>query len=139
MFGVPFIIFADMAENTLAFAQYVYAAAGVPPNNAGVRGIAILTATFTCTIHSVSRRGGIWLSNVLAIFKVATLTLIILVGFCACNGVFGQQDMDDLSPQKAFSNTSTSAYGYAQGFLQILFSYSGWNQANMVGIPKKVF
>ena len=78
-----------MSGNAVAFVQYVYAAAGVPANNPGVRGIAIAAATATCTIHSVSRRGGIWLSNTLAFIKVGVLLLMVVTGFCAYGGVFG--------------------------------------------------
>ena len=121
-----------MSGNSIAFAQYVYAAAGVSPAHSGIIGIAILVATFTCTIHSVSRRGGIWLSNTLAFIKIGILLLIIVTGFCAYAGKFGKQDIDDLSPHESFTNVSNNPYGYANGFLETLFAYAGWNQVNMV-------
>ena len=121
-----------MAGNSLAFALYTYAAAEREPSNGGVRGIAILAATLTCLIHSVSRRGGIWLSNFLSFIKIAILVLIIITGFCAYHGVFGEQVVDNLTPQEAFGDVANDSYGYANGFLEILFAYAGWNQVNMV-------
>ena len=85
-------------------------------------------------VHALSRRGGIWLSNAFALFKVAMLLMIIVVGFCAYGGVFGPQEVDNLMPNKAFNNVSKGAYGYANAFVEVLFTYAGWNQVNMVGI-----
>ena len=136
IFGISFVLFAHVSGNTIAFGQYAYAAAGRDPTNAEVRGVAIIAATVTCVIHSLSRRGGIWLSNALALFKVAILMLIIIMGFCAYRGAFGRQDATDLGSETAFTDVASSPFGYANAFLHLLFAYGGWNQVNMVSVLK---
>lgn len=70
-----------MAGNCINFALRVLQASrpGVEPDNNLVRGIAIAAAAFACIVHAVSRRGGIWLNNTLAVIKVLILLLIIAV------------------------------------------------------------
>jgi len=80
-----------MAGNSIKFAVHVLKAANSNPDNNGVepskeivRGVALAAAAFACIIHSVSRRGGIWLSNFFACVKVgillAILALAIMIG-----------------------------------------------------------
>ena len=71
-----------MAGNSIAFAVRVLAAAnpdGPEPTKEVVRGVALAATTFACVIHVISRRGGIWLSNVLASVKVSILLLIVVL------------------------------------------------------------
>ncbi len=83
-----------MASNCLAFAARVLQAAhpNEDPNKAQVRGIALLAAAFACVIHSVSRRGGIWLSNFLACVKLGILLLIIVTTLVVVGGAIKDKD-----------------------------------------------
>lgn len=72
LYGIAFICLGNMAGNSVAFADRVLKASDPDrtPDDAAVRGVAIATATLTCFIHTVSRRGGIILNNVFAIVKI---------------------------------------------------------------------
>lgn len=142
VFGIAFIFFGNMAANGIAFAQFIYRAQGAQPSgeshdgpNGAIRAIAIGVSTFACTIHAVSRRGGIYLNNLLALIKVALLLVIIVTGFCAYGGVF-HNDKSIATPSNlatlhdSFPPAAKNAYGYAEAFLSVLFAYEGWNQAN---------
>ncbi|KAK3177785.1 hypothetical protein K4F52_009483 [Lecanicillium sp. MT-2017a] len=79
IFGAGFIAFGNMASNCISFATRLLLAADIEsPSNGTVRGIAIGIAILACFIHAFSRRGGIWLNNVLAVIKVLMLLLIIV-------------------------------------------------------------
>jgi len=127
-----------MAANGLAFGQFVYLASGYESADvpkAPVRGIAVAIATFACTIHMISPRGGIYLSNAFAAVKVTMLVFIILTWVVAAAGGFGNLVgiyTDLLHPQEAFRGSSHAAYSYAEAFLAVCFAYDGWNQANYV-------
>lgn len=127
-----------MAGNSIAFGDYILRAAGhESPNRASVRGIALGVITFTCLFHGTWRKGGIWLNNIFAILKVTTLCFIIVVGFCALGGVFGDKAnkaATNYALDNSFSNTSHSSYGYAEGFLSVIFAYTGFSQSNYVSI-----
>ncbi|KAK0752576.1 amino acid permease-domain-containing protein [Schizothecium vesticola] len=150
LFGISFICIGNMASNCIAFAVRVLAAAdvgqGTLNNNGLVRGIALAAAAFACIIHSVSRRGGIWLSNFLACVKVGILLLIIVAAIRV--GVLGKgviqgnfqtafTAVTDTKKLKAtgahdLARVDGGARGYAKAFLSIIFAFSGFDQANYV-------
>ncbi|KAL1648359.1 hypothetical protein SLS58_002112 [Diplodia intermedia] len=136
VYGVLFIVIGNMAGNSIAFGDYILRAAGHEnPNRASVRGIALGIITFTCLFHGTWRKGGIWLNNIFAALKVATLCFIIVVGFCALGGVFGDKANKaaaNFATDRSFSNTSHSSYGYAEGFLAVIFAYTGFSQSNYI-------
>ncbi|OJD37432.1 high-affinity methionine permease [Diplodia corticola] len=136
VYGLLFIVVGNMAGNSIAFGDYILRAAGHEnPSRAAVRGIALGVITFTCIFHGTWRKGGIWLNNFFAVLKVATLCFIVVVGFCALGGVFGDKAnkaATNYATDKSFSNTSDSSYGYAEGFLSVIFAYTGFTQSNYV-------
>ena len=132
-----------MAANGIAFAQFCFRIGNnADPSNKSVRGVAVVVATFACTIHAVSRRGGIYLSNILAIIKVFTLLLIFATGIAASAGAFPNHQISIAHPPNlssthdSFPTPAKNAYGYAEAFLSVLFAYAGWNQANYVSQQK---
>ncbi|KAK1676643.1 high-affinity methionine permease [Colletotrichum godetiae] len=146
IFGISFIVLGNMAGNSIHFAIRLLEAADVKPENGPVRGIALAVATFSCGIHAFSRRGGILLNNILAVVKILIMLLIIVAtivvatkGFPGANNVFDK----NTSPETSFKNASNEANSYAQAFLAIIFSFSGFEQPNYVlgeiSRPKKKF
>ncbi|KAM5350606.1 hypothetical protein ACJ41O_007111 [Fusarium nematophilum] len=135
LFGVGFIALGNMAGNSISFATRVLQAAGNEnPDGGAVRGIAIGIAILTCFIHAFSRRGGIWLNNLLAIVKVLILLLIIVTAIVVGAGGLDTENVIDenTKPSNAFGNASGDANGYAHAFLAIIFSFSGFEQPNYV-------
>ncbi|KAJ3530914.1 hypothetical protein NM208_g9108 [Fusarium decemcellulare] len=135
LFGVGFIALGNMAGNCISFATRVMKAAGNDdPSRGSVRGIALSVAILTCFIHTFSRRGGIWLNNLLAIIKIMILLLIVVVAIVVAAGGLDTQNSitENTSPSKAFETASNDANGYAHAFLAIIFSFSGFEQSNYV-------
>ena len=110
-------------------------------------------AAFACIIHAVSRRGGIYLNNLLALIKIGMLLVIVGTTLAVVGGgikdsngnrvenVFAQ----NLDPKVAFKapvdptagtilegTQDGTANGYAAAFLSIIFAYSGFEQNNYV-------
>ncbi|GJC84504.1 high-affinity methionine permease [Colletotrichum liriopes] len=127
IFGISFIVLGNMAGNCIHFALRVLEAAGVEnPDNGTVRGIALAAATFACSVHALSRRFGILLNNTLAMVKIMILLLIIIAAIV-----------------NSFKDASKEANSYAQAFLAIIFTFSGFEQPNYVlgeiSRPRKKF
>ncbi|TQN73470.1 High-affinity methionine permease, partial [Colletotrichum shisoi] len=147
IFGISFIVLGNMAGNCIHFALRVLEAAGVEePENGPVRGIALAAATFACSVHALSRRFGILLNNTLAIVKIMIMLLIIIAaivvgagGFPETTNVIGA----NTSPKNSFKNASQEVNGYAQAFLAVIFTFSGFEQPNYVlgeiSRPRKKF
>ncbi|KAF7553917.1 hypothetical protein G7Z17_g3276 [Cylindrodendrum hubeiense] len=136
LFAVVFIALGNMAGNSISFAIRVLRAADVEnPSNGAVRGIALGIATLTCFIHTVSRRGGIFLNNILAMIKVMILLLIIVTAIVVgAGGLKNTPNVitENTSTDRAFAGASSDANGYAQAFLAIIFTFSGFEQPNYV-------
>ncbi|KAK2023206.1 high-affinity methionine permease [Colletotrichum zoysiae] len=147
IFGISFIVLGNMAGNCIHFALRVLEAAGFDePENGPVRGIALAAATFSCSVHALSRRFGILLNNTLAMMKIMIMLLIIVAaivvgagGFPATKNVIA----DNTSPKNSFKDASKEANGYAQAFLALIFTFSGFEQPNYVlgeiSRPRKKF
>lgn len=111
-----------MAGNCINFAIWIMRAANSEASEGTVRGIAIAAATFACFIHAFSRRGGIWLNNLLAVIKLMMLLLIIITAIIVAAGTLPKTEnviSDNANARTAFSNASSDANGYASGFLAI--------------------
>lgn len=135
LFGISFICIGNMASNCISFALRVLQAAHPNDelNNGQVRAIAIAAAFFACFIHAVSRRGGIWLNNLLAVVKMSILFVIIITTFVVLGGRFKKSDgttvknvfMENMHYKVAFKNPQgneegeATANGYAAAFLSI--------------------
>lgn len=138
VFGLSFILLGHVAMNGIQFGILVLDAAGkgnIVNHDAVVRGIALSVAFAACFLHGTWRQGGIYLNNILAVFKIGILLMIFILGMCAVGGVFPRaaENAIDLSPRgKNVLEQTGAAYGYAEAFLAILFAFGGFNQANYV-------
>ncbi|KAK3366786.1 amino acid permease-domain-containing protein [Lasiosphaeria ovina] len=155
LFGISFICIGNMASNCINFGVRVLQAAHPEevPDNGRIRAVAIAAAAFACIIHAVSRRGGIWLNNLLAIVKVGILLVIVATTLAVVGKGIRDKDgnlvpnvfSQNLDPKVAFKppvdpakNPANAIYqegtanGYAAAFLSIIFAYSGFDQANYV-------
>ncbi|KAI5458244.1 amino acid permease-domain-containing protein [Mariannaea sp. PMI_226] len=135
LFGIAFICLGNMAGNSISFAMRIMGAAGNDdPKNSTVRGIALGVAVLTCFIHTISRRGGLFLNNVLAIVKIMILLLIVVTAIIVGAGGLDTPNVigENTKPSKAFDGALSDANGYAQSFLAIIFAFSGFEQPNYV-------
>lgn len=140
---MQFVLFAISTAGSISFSSYMILA-NDPDNRTPdawvIRGVAITALTGVCLIHAFTPRLGIWLSNGLGAFKLVLLSLVVFTGFAALAG-----RMEKPSPGnfKSFHGEGTlrddkgnspagAAAGYALALLQVLYAYSGWENANYV-------
>ncbi|KAL2164066.1 hypothetical protein VTH06DRAFT_3280 [Thermothelomyces fergusii] len=144
IFAVQFVLFAISTGNCISFSSYLLRAATQKQPEDGSwlnRGIAVAAITVVCLIHAFAPRWGIWLSNGFGVFKLIMLSLLVCTGFAALAGRMVAPRPDNFSsfrgagssrgPDKGFDSAG-AAGGYAIALLQVLYSYSGWENANYV-------
>ncbi|KAL1875908.1 hypothetical protein VTK73DRAFT_9763 [Phialemonium thermophilum] len=141
IFAVQFVLFAISTGNSISFSAYILRAATGDAHNGSWmnKGISIAAISVVCLIHSLTPRLGIWLSNGLGALKLVILALVVCTGFAALagrtvaptphnfssfNGEGSSSDPDE--------DSTAAAAGYALALLQVLYSYSGWENANYV-------
>ncbi|KAH6622698.1 amino acid permease-domain-containing protein [Chaetomium tenue] len=132
VFGVSFLVFGNTATNSVAFAVATLQAAGVTSTANKIVGIAIAANTFSCLLHSMSRKWGIRLNNLLGSLKLLLLVVMIIFGLA-----FLDRNVSDanFSSRTAFSRTPqtpTGVYRYAEALIYVVFPFGGFHQANYV-------
>ncbi|KAF7506036.1 hypothetical protein GJ744_012283 [Endocarpon pusillum] len=132
LYGIVFLILGNLSGNAIQLGVYVMAAAGHenPTKAKGpVIGIAILALTLAVLVHVCSRRGGIVLNNIFAVFKVSLVVVMILLGILHRAGVnLGGSKTQNRNFSRPFANTSTSLSNYVDCLIYILYTFSGFKQ-----------
>ena len=142
MYGIIYVILGNRTGNALMMATYIYKAAGRSGSASEIRGIAAAILTAVCIIHATWRKGGILLNNMLAILKASILVAIIAIGFSASAGAsFGhgkvhgytinpdtQTETSNFQVNSSFATSTNDAAGFASSFIQILYTFSGFEQ-----------
>lgn len=138
---MQFVFFAISTGNAISFSSYMLKAATLDAKNGSWlnRGISVAAISVVCLIHAFLPRLGIWLSNGLGAFKLVLLLLVVCTGFAALAGRAATPSPRNFS---SFSGPGSAtetherlegqAAGHALALLQILYSYSGWENANYV-------
>ncbi|KAH8878577.1 amino acid transporter [Thozetella sp. PMI_491] len=149
IFAVQFVVFAISSGGAISFSGYlIKAATGEPQAGSWLnRGIAVAAVTVVCLIHALLPRFGIWISNGLGVFKLVLLLLVVFTGFAALAGrtvvpvPSNFSSFDGAGSANGSGNTTLSpdmpgpantAAGYSLALLQVLYTYSGWENANYV-------
>ncbi|KAH8822955.1 high-affinity methionine permease [Flagelloscypha sp. PMI_526] len=134
-FAVITIILGFASSNALVCAQYILYSRGVVNPNADepwkMRGIAIAAYGIACLVVILHNRTAMWISNILSAFKVAILVFIVVTGWVVLGG--GTRVKDSHSHFKnGFAGTNNNGNAIAGAIINIIFSYTGWNNANNV-------
>ncbi|KAK5663901.1 hypothetical protein OQA88_112 [Cercophora sp. LCS_1] len=146
IFAVQFVLFAISTAGSISFSSYMMVAANpdATPDPWVTRGVAMTAITGVCLIHAFTPRLGIWLSNALGAFKLILLSIVVFTGFAALAGRLTVDPPNNFSsfdgpPMKnphreegEKEPTAASAALYAIALLQVLYAYSGWENANYV-------
>ncbi|EPS45308.1 hypothetical protein H072_707 [Dactylellina haptotyla CBS 200.50] len=153
IYAVTFVFLGNTAGNAIVFADYFLRMVGVQDPSAstpwGTKAVAVAVISFACFAHSIWRKGGIFLLNILAIIKIFILWTIIVLGYAARAGHFESVLREDppawesFEPSEAFHGRSTGLYGWTIAILSVLFAFGGYENANYVlseiKNPKVVF
>lgn len=131
LFGVSFLILGTTAANSVAFGQNVLLASQVDLTPGKVCAIALAGNTFCCLLHSISRRWGIRLNNVLGSVKFLMLIFIILIGLIWVDHSVAAANFDTSSTFSS-QNSPKLPYRYTEAILFVMFAFGGFHQVNYV-------
>ncbi|KAK4444386.1 amino acid permease-domain-containing protein [Podospora aff. communis PSN243] len=107
------------------------------------KGISIMAVTLVCLILAFAPKTGIYLSNTLGFFKLGMLSVVVIAGFTALAGNMKAPRPDNFSTfagagdacplsTRAYHNAPGSVANFALALIQVLYAYSGWENANYV-------
>ncbi|RHZ79534.1 hypothetical protein Glove_144g95 [Diversispora epigaea] len=83
--------------------------------------------SFITAYHLFSNKVAVWMNQILAIIKVLTLLIVVIIGFTKIRSY-----PERLSYNYLFGNAREIEYynNYSSSMLKVLFAYSGWNTLN---------
>jgi hypothetical protein len=138
IYGIIFIVLGNLSGNAIAFGQNVLIAANCDSDDKGqVIGLAIAALTVACLLHVSTRRGGILVNNCFAIFKVAILLAVIIIGFAIAGHAYfggGSSQTTNFNVSTSFNNPSRDLASYTDSFYFILYAFSGFQQPFYVSL-----
>lgn len=131
IFAVYEVILNFSSPSCIVFAENILISAGHRADLWAVRGIAIGSICFVVLLHGFTPRLGVYIMNVLTLFKTVVLLLIVVTGWIVLSGKTQVKD-PHVNFRHAFAGSSNSAHDYATAMFAVLFSYYGWQNANYV-------
>lgn len=128
VYAFLYILLNTSATSCMVFANQVYISATDDnnPDQRVLRLIAVVILTVVCLLHYFSARTGRDLNVVLATSKVVMLSVLFVAGAIKAN----KEHVYDFNQVNL--NASTSSSSAAAGFLLILYSFQGWENATFV-------
>ena len=145
VFGWVFIVIGNSAANCISCAVHLLAAGGISePHYGVVQAIALGVSWSVFLVHTTGRMFGVHLNSAFAFLKVLMLLMIILLSWIVLNNstktiLRDRASYANLDLSKSFrylhsgDNNHSRARGYATAYLDIIFTFAGFNQANYVG------
>ncbi|EPS98296.1 hypothetical protein FOMPIDRAFT_1017844 [Fomitopsis schrenkii] len=131
IFATNAILLGFTAANCIVFASYILKAAGTEVTRWNERGIALGVIFFVTFLHGFTPRTGVWLMNVLTVFKFVILVFIVIAGWVVLSGRTHVKD-PYANFRNAFEGSSHSSFSYATATFKVLNSYAGWSSVNYV-------
>ncbi|KAH9980758.1 high affinity methionine permease [Russula compacta] len=131
IFAANAILLGFTASNCIVFAQNILVTAGHTADRWVVRGIALGVIGFTTVLHGFTPRLGVYVMNILTLFKTIILIFIVVTGWVVLSGKTRIKN-PHLNFHHAFAGSSNSSNDYATAMFKVLFSYSGWQNVNYV-------
>lgn len=131
IFAVYVVILNFSSPSCIVFAENILISAGHRADLWAVRGIAIGSICFVVLLHGFTPRLGVYVMNVLTLFKTVVLLIIVVTGWIVLSGKTRVKD-PHVNFRHAFAGSSSSAHDYATAMFAVLFTYYGWQNSNYV-------
>lgn len=117
--------------NSIVVGEYLLNAAEVEVTQWNSRAIGIGVITFAFIVNGINVKFGLFLGNILGLFKIVIVLLITVTGWVALGGGIhtnGFQAPDNFS--NAFEGESPSGFGIVNALYNVIWSYVGYSNIN---------
>ncbi|KAK6428186.1 methionine permease [Oleoguttula sp. CCFEE 5521] len=109
-------------DNSVVFGEYILHAEQI---ERGV-GLAYITAAFL--IHGLALKWGLRSQNLLGVIKLIIILIIVVAGWAALGGALKVEKPHNFG--NAFEGTTGSSYGVVTALYNVIWSYTGYSNAN---------
>ncbi|KAG9318050.1 amino acid transporter [Chiua virens] len=131
IYGAISILLGFEASGCIVFASNIDVSAGTVATTWSERGIAVGAISLVVLIHGLTPRIGVYIMNLLSIFKIIILLFVVITGWVVLSGSSRIVD-PGANFNDTFTGSSHNGSDYATGMFKVLFAYSGWSSINYV-------
>ncbi|KAN0073754.1 Amino acid permease domain containing protein [Tylopilus felleus] len=131
VFASNAILLGFTASGCIVFASNILVSAGQVATNWSERGIALGVIFFVTLLHGLAPRTGVYIMNLLTIFKIIILIFIVITGWVVLSGKTHIAN-PEFNFIDAFAGSSRSSGDYATATFKVLNAYAGWSNVNYV-------
>ncbi|KAG1788730.1 amino acid transporter [Suillus plorans] len=131
VFAANAILLGFTASGCIVFASNILVAANQIAGQWNERGIALGVIFFVTLLHGLTPKTGVFIMNLLSIFKIVILVFVVVTGWVVLSGKTRVTD-PHYNFRNAFAGSSTSSYEYATATFKVLNAYAGWSNVNYV-------
>lgn len=119
------------ASNSVIVGQYLLSAAGKEQAEWPSRGIGLGVITFSFLLNAINVKAGLFISNLLGLFKVVIVLLITVTGWVALGGGIKNKEFQPTHNfSNAFEGSSPTGFGIVNALYNVIWSYVGYSNAN---------
>ena len=105
------------ASTSIVFGDYVLRAFNMDPTHLQLRVAGFACITFSLLLHGTALKWGLWVQNVLGVFKIIILVVVIITGFLALGGHMKAEKPDNF--RNVFDGTTTSASSFCSSLYNV--------------------
>ncbi|KAL1410672.1 methionine permease [Vanrija albida] len=129
MYASNGVLLGWASGNSIVFGEYILRAANQQhPGQWTRRLVGFACITFVFLLHGTRLRWGLWLQNVLGVFKFFILLIVIIGGFIALGGHLKVEKPNNF--HNAFEGTTASASSFCLSLYNVIWSYVGFSNVN---------
>ncbi|KAF8549796.1 amino acid transporter [Imleria badia] len=131
VFAANAILLGFEANGCIVFASNIIVSAGKVATTWSERGIALGMIVFVTFLHSLTPRIGVYIMNLLSIFKIVILMFVVITGWVV---LLGKTHIANprANFSNAFASSSHNSGDYATATFKVLNAYAGWSGVNYV-------
>ncbi|RYP46031.1 hypothetical protein DL768_007711 [Monosporascus sp. mg162] len=128
-FAVQTVILSFSSSNAVVLSRYVWRIAGRTPTDWEMKGVALAAYTLAVILVIAHNKYSFWLTNVFGGIKIITLIFISITGFVVLGGGASRVRDSRVNFRNSFEGTTNNGNDLANALVNIVFSYTGYQNA----------
>lgn len=131
MYGSYVFFLGWAAGNSVVVGEYLLNAAGKEVTTWNSRGIGLGVITFAFLVNGLHVKSGLFLANVLGVFKLGIVFFIAITGWVALGGGIKTNNFTDPHNfDHSFRGSNPTGFGVVNALYNVIWSYVGYSNAN---------
>ncbi|TPX14004.1 uncharacterized protein E0L32_000398, partial [Thyridium curvatum] len=128
-FAVQSVALSFSSSNAIVLSRYLWRLGGENPSPWQLKGVAMAAYTVAVLCVAIHTKYSLWATNLLGAVKIITLIFISITGFVVLGKNVSSVPDPTANFRNAFEGTTSSGNDLSTALINIVFSYSGYQNA----------